>query len=189
MKFHITILISAFFLFSGCGEHEHYSEAYVLKSGKDYNVNYFHIWLTVGAKHSHSDLDQWSQFKFLFKDTHEASGYPYTLLIGSRYIGDLKETAKIFDLKMKVGAAKEVDLLRNHQAVMEIDYDLSTDSPIPGTVELPLGDQLNFSEGQQVTFTMTFRPPDSKRTQILKYVFEGKAKHHTYTTMDLINPI
>ena len=189
MKFITTILIAIFITLSGCAEHKHHSEGYVVKSGKEYNVNYFRIWLVVSAKHSNSDKDKWSQFKFLFSDTHEESGFPYTLLIGSRYTGELKETAKIFDLKMKVGAAKEVDLLRDHKAVMEIAYDPPTNSKIPGTVELPLGDQLNFSEGQQVTFTMTFRAPDDKRTQILKYVFEGKTKDHTYTTMDIINSV
>ncbi len=189
MKSIIAILITAFLTLSGCAEHEHFSETYVLKSGRQYYVNDFRIWLVLGAKHSHYNKDKWSQIKYLFTDTHEESGYPYTLLIGSRYTGKLKETAKIFDLKMKVGDQEEIDLLRQHKAVLEIAYDPPTNPLMPGTMEFPLGDQLPFQEGQQVTFTMTFRAPDNKQTQILEYTFEGKTKNHTYTTMDVINSV
>ena len=180
--------MASFLALTGCAEHKHDMEVYVVKSGEMITMmDDMRIWLDIKESSNHDCA--MPLFLCVFIDTYQKSGFPYTLRVASRYSGETKDTAKILGLKMKIGSEQEMDMLGKNQDKIEISHNPPADPARPGTIRIPLGDKLPFQEGLQVTCTMTFQLPNSKAINTVKYVFVGTTKRHVYTTMDALGSV
>ena len=184
-KYLPIVLIVSFLALSACAEHKHDSEIYLHKEDNTFRMDDFRMGLVINPTH-YTDCDDNELYMILclFTGSYQKSGYPYTLLVASRYSGETKDTTKILGLKMRIESEQEIDLLGKNQDKIEISYDPPADPASPGTIGLPLGNKLSFWPGQRVAFTMTFQPPNSKEIYTTKYVFEGTTDKFIYTAMD-----
>ena len=138
LKYLRLILIASLLVLSACAEHTNDREVYFSKSGGRTIMDDFRIGLKIRETH-HYDCSMHLLF-YVFIDTYQESGFPYTLLVAARYSGETKDTTKILGLKMRIESEQEIDLLGKNQDKIEIPYDSARSS----TIRLPLGSKLSF---------------------------------------------
>lgn len=182
----VLILLLTILTLTSCAEHTQHSEVYLWKTLERYETQDFNISLVISENHD-SKGNHPSLISSAFYSTHQNSGYPYRLLIASRYYGKEVDTTKIVELDMQVADGQKMNLLEAEE--IEISYHPPQDPTMPGTIGLPLGDELFFYEGQKITVTMKFIPPNSKEAHTISQVFVGKTKSNSYNFIDILNSV
>ncbi len=184
----LSILTVTLIVICGCGKHTYYGELYKQHSKPSgiSNIDKFHMRLIISE--SHPEMNK-GILSFLLTDTTEKHGYPYTLLIASDFYGQTNDTVKIREIKLKIGDRQEVVLLSKSDDGMLITYKPWLEYAVTGNVALPLHDKLPFLEGQKVTVTVKYQPPDSSQIYEMKTVYVGQVTKRIYTSMDVLNSV
>ncbi len=184
----LPILTVAFIAMCGCGEHTYYGELYeqYSKSSGTSKIDKFSIRLIIRESHPEQNRDALS---FLLSNTTEKHGHPYTLIIVSNFHGQTSDTVKIREVKLKKGSQQEIILLSESDNEMLITYESWLEDAVSGNIELPLHDNLPFLDGQKVTVTVKYQPPNSSQIYEVETVYVGKVKKRTYTSIDVLNSV
>ncbi len=184
----LSILTVAFITMCGCGIHTYYGELYEKhsKSSGVSKIDEFSIRLIISESHPEKSK---SGLSFLLSNTTEKHGYPYTIIIASSFHGQTNDTVKIREVKLKKGSQQEIFLLSESEDEMLIAYKPWLEGAVNGNIELPLHDKLPFLDGQKVTVTVKYKPPNSSQIYKVETVFVGRVKKRTYTSFDVLNSV
>ncbi len=183
----LSILTIAFIAMCGCGEHTYYGELYKKHSiSGTSKVDEFRIRIIIHESHPGWDKGMWF---FLLSNTNEKHGAPYELIIASTFYGQTNDTVKIHEVKLKIGSQSEIILHSEIDDNMQITYKPWMENAVSGNIKLPLHDKLPFLDGQKVTVTVKYQPPNSSQIYEVETVYVGKVKKRTYTSIDVLNSV
>lgn len=177
----LTLSLILLFLFRNCGTMTQYAEHY--ESGDNLvDVGPVTTRLMINSEQQISRLVL--ELLFTGKTTH---GAPYILSVASHYQGLPPGPLLVKEILLYTGVNPQAITVHSQdETPLQLHYRPWLDETRNGSVRIPLGDTLGFSEDYPVTVTLRYQIPGSSEVHTLSSTFVGMVSERTYTFLDVI---
>ena len=172
---------------TGCGVSTQHTERYLRDVGNpessfEKKIDRFHIKLLLNGTREESPESRDS----VFFDSVAFVRAPHTLFVSTAFYGTTEDTVEIHNVTMQVDDQTPIVLHESGETPVQLVFEPWLDHAVSATHELPLGDRLPFVDGQHVSFTVEFVPPESTESHSIRTVFRAEFRTREVSKLEMI---